>query len=317
MSRLAEFMTPDSGRALSASSINTYIDCPLQFYLRFVERYDAFEPATDYMDASTYGQIVHQVFENLYLKLSPSSRYPVTVNEADIQRWLDPADDTIFTLVHRAIDDKYLNVNEKSSSILIGETKAICTLVTEIVRETLRCELDFTPFTVTAAEMKINGNYELAPGLHVNVRQVIDRVDRVNGVMRVVDYKTGSDATRIKDWDAPFDAESNNRPKAMVQLMFYCKILAKTLETDEPITPVIYNLRKIYVNGISDISCGKRDVTDYHTELEEFDPRFSAVISDIFNPEVPFTQSPDVGGHACTFCQFKPLCGVQEEGNEK
>lgn len=317
MNRLSEYLAPDSGRALSASSINTYIDCPLQFYLRFVERYDAYEPATDYMDASTYGQIVHQVFENLYLSLSATRRYPVTVNEADILRLIDPANQTIFDLVHKAIDDRYLNVADSGSSTLVGETKAICTLVTEIVRETLRHELDFAPFTVTDAELKIQGNYELAPGLRVNIRQVIDRVDRVNGVMRVVDYKTGSDATRIRDWDAPFDAENDNRPKAMVQLMFYCKILAKTLETDEPITPVIYNLRKIYVNGISNISCGKRDITDYHTELDEFDPRFASVISDIFNPDVPFTQSPDVGGHVCTFCQFKPLCGVQDEGNEK
>lgn len=317
ISKLSEFLNPEGSRALSASSINTYIDCPLQFYLRFVERYDAYEPSTDYMDASTYGQVVHQVFENLYLTLSETGQYPVTVSEADIQRLISPDDPTIFSLVHRAIDKLYLNLADDSSSILVGETKAICTLVSEIVRETLRCELAFTPFTVNAAELKIKGNYELAPGLHVNVRQIIDRIDRVNGVMRVVDYKTGSDVTRIKDWDAPFDAENNNRPKAMVQLMLYCKILAEHLHTDEPITPIIYNLRKIYVNGISNISCNRREITDYHTELDEFDPRFASVISDIFNPDIPFTQSPEVGGHACTFCQFKSICGVPEDDSDK
>lgn len=317
MGRLAEFMDPDSERGLSASSINTYIDCPLQFYLRFVEKYDVYEPTTDYMDASTYGQIVHSVFEHLYLTLSDTGLYPVTVNAADIERLISPSDSTIFDLVHRAIDSLYLNLAEDSSSILVGETKAICTLVSEIVRETLRCELDFAPFTVTAAEMKIKGNYELAPGLHVNVRQVIDRVDRVNGTMRVVDYKTGSDATRITNWDAPFDAENHSRPKAMVQLMLYCKILAATLRTDEPITPVIYNLRKIYVNGITGLTCNKHEITDYHTELDEFDRRFEAVIRDIFNPELPFAQSPDVGGHACTFCQFKSICGVPEDNSDK
>lgn len=317
ISKLAEFLTPDSGRVLSASSINTYIDCPLQFYLRFVEKYDAYEPSTDYMDASTYGQIVHWVFEHLYLTLSASGTYPVTVNASDIRRLINPDDPTIFSLVHRAIDSMYLNLADDSSSILVGETKAICTLVSEIVRETLRCELEFAPFTVTGAEVKLQGNYELAPGLHVNIRQIVDRVDRVNGVMRVVDYKTGSDVTRIKDWDAPFDAESNNRPKAMVQLMLYCKILAASLRTDEPITPVIYNLRKIYVNGINKLTCNKQEITDYHTELEEFDRRFASVISDIFNPELPFMQSPDVGGHACTFCQFKSICGVPEDNSEK
>ena len=104
ISKLAEFLTPDSGRALSASSINTYIDCPLQFYLRFVEKYDAYEPSTDYMDASTYGQIVHWVFEHLYLTLSASGKYPVTVNVSDIRRLINPDDPTIFSLVHRAID---------------------------------------------------------------------------------------------------------------------------------------------------------------------------------------------------------------------
>lgn len=103
----------------------------------------------------------------------------------------------------------------------------------------------------------------------------------------------------------------------MVQLMLYCKILAASLRTDEPITPVIYNLRKIYVNGINKLTCNKHEITDYHTELEEFDSRFASVISDIFNPELPFKQSPDVGGHACTFCQFKSICGVPEDNSEK
>lgn len=315
--KLSEFLDPESDRALSASSINTYIDCPLQFYLRFVERYDAYEPATDYMDASTYGQVVHQVFEKLYLSLSPQGRYPVIVQKSDIEHLINPSDATIFSLVHRAIDTLYLNLSNDSSSILVGETKAICTLVTEIIRETLQHELAFAPFTVLDAEMRIKGNYELAPGLHVNIRQIIDRVDRVNGVMRVVDYKTGSDATRIRDWDSPFDAENSLRPKAMVQLMLYCKVLADTLKSDEPITPVIYNLRKIYVNGITNLVCNKKEITDYHSELPEFNPRFESVISDIFNRNVPFAQTPDVGGHACTFCQFKAICGVMEDNSDK
>ena len=75
MEQLREFMRPGSGRNISASSLNSYINCPMQFYLESVEglRFKSETESADFIDWSTYGQIVHEVAERIYKTLAAGS----------------------------------------------------------------------------------------------------------------------------------------------------------------------------------------------------------------------------------------------------
>ena len=55
----------------------------------------------------------------------------------------------------------------------------------------------------------------------MNFKGSIDRVDRVNGIHRVIDYKTGTGATDFKEIGQLFDASKNNRPHQILQLFVY------------------------------------------------------------------------------------------------
>ena len=62
--RLDDFLSGGT-RALSASTINTYLDCPLKFYFSSVEKLKEEEDVAESVDNRVFGNILHQVNPNL------------------------------------------------------------------------------------------------------------------------------------------------------------------------------------------------------------------------------------------------------------
>ncbi len=97
-----------------------------------------------------------------------------------------------------------------------------------------------------------------------------------------------------------------------MQLLFYCMFYAQKTGYTEAIQPLIYSLRNIPVNGIRPLVFAKSPLMDYRDLLDDFNAALSAVLEEIFNPEVPFHPSA-AGEDACTFCNFKSICSRGEE----
>ncbi len=317
MERLEAFRLPEGEdrRFLSASSINTYINCPLSFYLKHVEGLDLDDEVTDYMDSSTMGTILHEVMEKLYKNLrgkADSVRItPEVIDHISRHVHIEP-------LVTRSINHRYLRKGEDCDDPLVGESLLIGRVMTTYVQMLLQSEKALTPFEFIDAEMEVIGRLEVAPGIEVNIRQVIDRVDRLNpdapdgGRLRVVDYKTGNDKVTFTSMNDLFDNTKYDRRKAILQLLFYCNMLARKMNTDGPVSPVIYLFKTIATQGIVPISYNRKPLEDYRTVNDEFLARFRETVAQIFDPDVPFTQAPD--DHACTFCNFKSVCGRDRQG---
>lgn len=336
MDRIRRFATPGSGFTLSASSVNTYINCPLLFYLQYVERFNPDEEITDYVDYSTYGSIVHQVMERLYNRLQDSKGTPVTITADYLEQVMKPECAVIDTLIAEAVNNHYHRIPPREAERyrpLVGETKVLATVIRQNIVRLLREEMELTPFTFIAAEKRIEERMIINPELTVNIKQVIDRIDEITAVdrsgnpvqlRRIVDYKTGSDAMSAASVEALFDGTLDNRPKAIMQLLFYCYIYAHHAGYDGPIKPLIYKMRDLYRQGISDLRIGiagadgsesGRTVTvplaDYRDHAEEFLERFRAVVEEIFDPTRPFVTA--ASAHACTFCNFKAVCTRPEQ----
>lgn len=50
----------------------------------------------------------------------------------------------------------------------------------------------------------------------------------------------------------------------------------------------------------------KIPVSDFSIYEEKFRDRLSLLVKEIFNPEIPFTQTKDID--FCEYCDFKTLC---------
>lgn len=302
--KMKKFTIPGE-RNLSATSINLYIKCPLCFYLRFVERYDPENEVSDYMDASTYGTIVHSVMEKIFLTLRGEAP-EVTVTGDMLERYIKSSEILVDPLVTATINEEYNHRPAGDLRPLVGEALILGRIIRESVVKLLEREREQTPFVFKEAEEKISISYKVNDTLSVNILQFIDRVDSKDGTIRLIDYKTGSDELKIKSLEELFEHTGKNI-KAFLQLMLYCVVYSKAHHYDGPIQPIIYSFRNIVKDGIVPLKIDRETLADYRPYAEEYENLLRAKIEEIFDPEVPFTQAEDES--ACKYCNFWRICG--------
>ncbi len=352
-SKLKRFTEPDAehpeapGKVrLSPSAINRYIECPLNFYLSYVENLNPAEEITEYIDSSTYGTIIHSVVEQLYIskRRNPRDNQEAVVVTAEmLDGFLDAgardADNSpIVREARRAINrfykkraDTYLYQQgvEKEKDLndaqraeldrvldtpLQGDAYALGIVMVQNVRRMLQEEKKFLPFEFISGELRQGVRLQINDQLTVNYTQVIDRVDALLGqatpdgrLLRIVDYKTGSDPTDFSSIDDLFiESASRRRPKAILQLLLYCNVYSQSTGYDDAIKPLLYSFRSMATDGIKDVKMAGEVVDDYRSLNDRFYPMLMDTIAEIFDRNIPFTAA--ASDHACKYCNFKEIC---------
>lgn len=283
---------------LSASLINQYINCPLQFYFMAVERLSEEEEVRETIEADLFGSIFHRVMELIYSRYKGKVITPDALNEMmkDEQR-LTEAIEQAFA--------RYYFKEEGNARQLEGQHYLVGEVLRSYVLQTLKLDREFTPFEYVGAEYRFNRAYRVNESLTLNVKGIIDRVDRVNGVFRVIDYKTGMGATEFKEIQQLFDASKGNRPHQILQVFLYGMFYL--LENPGvQVSPAIYYLRSVYKDFDPTVRCDKHPIGDISVYLPEFKERLDALLEGIFNPSIPFTQTENLKN--CEWCAFRELC---------
>lgn len=296
-------------RALSASTIKEYINCPLSFYFHKIEGLRASDADADFMDAGTFGSIVHAVLQRLYYPddngRPRNGTYKVT--RAAIESFKK---NKLEATVRELVDEEYLHSNS-STSPFVGEASIVSVAIARFAQAALDhdinllvCDNDF--FEVLECECRHNVSLEYG-GVEFNFTYIADRIDRLsNNTLRIVDYKTGRDETNFNDVEQLFSDDSHKK-RAIVQLMLYCNAFAKEMNLDEPIMPVIYTLRDMDSAGV--IHNGVQ-LADYHELNDSFKEIMDQKIRDLFDEKVPFgpTANDNPKTTPCRFCKYMDFC---------
>lgn len=309
---LSKFLKP-GGRTLSASSINTYLNCPLQFYLKVIRGLNTDVLATDYMDSSTYGTIVHEVAQKMYQHWKgdgPEVKVTVEMLESASR---SPLLDKYITT---SINYHFNHTSEDDDTPLIGEARVMGNVIRYILVNLFEKEKAFAPFDFIAAEYKVEMPLTLAPDLTVNIVQYIDRIDRVyppgkygeptEGRLRIVDYKTGGDETSFGTIDELFDRDMNKRPKAMLQLLFYAHAYSIHSGYRGPLQPILYKIGKLMSDGIRPVTYAGNVLEDMRPIEEEYLKSLEQLVREILLSDKPFTQTT-IHDH-CKYCLFRSMC---------
>lgn len=325
MAELEKFRSDENPRHLSASALNTYINCPLSFYLTYIAGYKREDEFHDYMDQSTFGTILHGVLEDLYKQEKaslPGGRFTRGALDALMRKEVE-----IERAITIRINRHYNLLGDNNLASLKGDAEIFGSLMKKYILLTLRREIEAGEFEFLHGEygspfrMIIRGN---TGSRAINFKFSIDRVDRLyrpdgTSVLRVIDYKTGEDPTEIIEIEDMFRdrSTSTRRAKAMLQLFLYCQALSQREGLCEPVEPWIYSLRKVATTPFSPLkinglkpdgsrSSKKVAINDYRDYVNEVNDRLLDILDDFFNPEIPFTAAEDP--HACHFCKFSELC---------
>lgn len=322
MNELRRFTTTGSPgmRYLSASSINAYINCPLEFYMSAIEDLSDENERQEFMDSATFGSIVHETLQDLYYPQDNGQPRKGTyrVTASDIKRFMEH---DMQRAVQRHINDKYLHrPPQQALEPLTGEAAIMAETVGIFVQRVLDHDLQNVLGGDTAGffevqECERKELLQMQLGQHtINFTYLADRIDRVNNnpELRIIDYKTGGDETAFSSIDDLFaETPSKKRCKAILQLMLYCNAYATQhggRNSGNILVPLIYRIAKMDETGLF---YRKDPMGTYDTVNEEFLQQMGRVIDEMMDPSVPFTQTkipPGSPGSPCSYCRFADIC---------
>ena len=293
-------------KAISASAINTYLDCPLKFYFSVVEGIREEEEVSETIESDVFGSILHKVMEELY---KPFQGKMVTV---DLLKAIRKDTALLTGAIARAFASEFFKTEVVRS--LTGQNYLIGEMIRKYVEKILERDGKLTPFVYIESERKINGLISLSDHSEIRLKGFIDRVDEVRDAIRIIDYKSGSGTTTFSSIESLFNKEEKDRAKAVMQVFMYCWMYAHFTEnTGKTIQPGIYYVRSLFSDPFDPsvyhrIERGKSEkVEDFSGYAQAFEEGLRGCLDEIFNPEIPFTQTPT--GKACSYCPFKGICG--------
>lgn len=280
----------NQSKVFSPSSIDTYLNCSLKFYYQNIADLKEPDSVIDEVESTVFGKLFHHILEKVY-----SPYIGKMVNERDLRAIIKNIENSN-DIVLEAFK-KILSVSEIS-----GKNKIIEALLKEGVITTLKYDLTRLPFTYINSEMKLSTPIAILNGSKsVKLFGIIDRVDSKEGILRIIDYKTGGVQSSFREVASMFDVGSSSRPYTAFQLFCYL-LLAKNkgLVTDvSRSNMVVYSLREIFTTTPSEM-----EVTN--GQLEEFETYLCSTIEEILDISKPFksTENQDI----CKNCPFKVLC---------
>jgi len=297
---------------LSASSLNVYFTCRLQFYFKYVLRRFSENQLNDELEAREFGLVLHDTMQILYRDVI-EKRPNGLVQETDFFQLKNSIDGAIVKAFKN-----HFKIKDKRRFDLTGRNVVIAEMIKKYVMRILEMDEAYAPFHIVTMEKDDNYLRTLPIAANGRMNAIrfgadIDRVDRKKGVVRVIDYKSGKDIREIESIEKLFDQKPATqykigRNKAGFQTMFYAWLYATKFDSNEVIAPGLIGIRELFQDAFDfRLTIKEEPITDARTHLPVFEELFIGLVEEIFGMDQPFDQTTDV--KRCEYCDFRRICG--------
>lgn len=292
----------------SPSALNTYLDCRLKFYYRYVAGLKAPDEVSAEIDSALFGTIFHRAAELVYKDLTANGK---EIRKDDLEQVLSN-DIKLQNYVDTAFKEEFFHVALTEKPEYNGTQLINAKVITSYLRQLLRNDLQYAPFFMEGMEKKVTEIIEIETPqgkLALNIGGTIDRIDSKDDTLRIVDYKTGGSPKtpeNIKQLFTPADG----RPNYIFQTFLYASIMCR--KQSLKVAPSLLYIHRAASETYSPvIEMGearqpKIPVNNFAFYEDEFRERLQTLLQEIYNPEETFTQTEDT--KKCEFCDFRELC---------
>ncbi|HEY0653208.1 MAG TPA: PD-(D/E)XK nuclease family protein [Chryseosolibacter sp.] len=294
-------------KGMSPSALNTYIECRLKFYMRHVAKIREADEVEEELDARVLGNFLHDVMENFYKRIN--TRKGSTLIEAgDFEGYdhvVDDLIDKVFIEAYRL--DPTKKVKYEGQRLVVKE------IVKRFAHRIIEIDKSHTPFTIEGLEQEgltftVKLDY---PPYKAVVGGKIDRVDRKDNQVRVIDYKTGKDKLSF-DSIASLFVRDSKRNKAAFQTLLYALLYRNNFLTSQAdggvqLVPGLINRMNLFDEDFTfGLKIGRDQITDVSGILPEFELHLKNLFNDLFNPDQQFDQTSDLEN--CKLCPYTSIC---------
>jgi CRISPR/Cas system-associated exonuclease Cas4 (RecB family) len=297
----------ENGRYLSPSAINTYIDCSLKFYLRYLAGIGEPDEVEEEIGAAGFGTVVHDTLQSLYKEIAERNGQQITRDELTVLTRSDKAESVL-----REVFIKH-HFRGRKKGKLEGRNIIMFQVMLRYLVKIIQTDLALAPFKLVSVEETYENSLRVDAGsgaLTIRLGGKVDRVDRVNNVLRVIDYKTGGASQEFTSMESLFLTDQRDRNAAAMQTLLYAWRVGATHPGGQ-ILPGLYVMKALFGEQFDPAlvmkSGSQAGRVDAFSELEEeFLTHLTAVIQTLHDPAIPFTQREN--DQKCSYCDFASLC---------
>lgn len=285
---------------LSPSAINTYLHCSIKFYFKYVVKLPEPDEVKEEIDGVVFGNIFHDTMEALYKPFEGK-----IIDQSNIQNIIKDKVN-LENEITRQIAIHYMKqkLPVRGSVKLQGKTLLIFENIKTYLLQLLKVDLSLTPFSIVSLEQKYKRKVNL-DGTRVWIGGNIDRVDKVNGITRVLDYKTGNvKSLKVGKIEELFVRDVKEPKKEILQAAIYAWGLANN--TSDKIQAAIYGLRKLFDDTFNPSVIYNNSPLEFSEIQEEFEVELKGVVSEIYSPQTTFKQTEFV--EKCRYCPYQGIC---------
>lgn len=293
---------------LSPSALNTYLDCRLRFYYRYVAGLKTPDEVSAEIDSALFGTIFHLSAQLAYTDLTANGKM---IQREDLERLLRD-EIKLQGYVDQAFKQELFKVAPEEKPEYNGVQLINSKVIVSYLKQLLRNDLQYTPFEMVAMEKKVSEKITIQTALGpltLRLGGTIDRMDAKEGTLRIVDYKTGGSPKIPANIEQLF-TPSETRPNYIFQTFLYAAIMSR--KQPLMVAPALLYIHRAASESYSPvIEMGeprkpKIPVNNFAFFEDEFRERLQALLEEIFDKKEPFTQTEDI--KKCAYCDFKAIC---------
>ena len=271
-------------KGFSPSSLTNYIRNPIDFYKRSILRIDDVTEVEENVAANTFGTIVHDSLEELYIPF---------IGKKLTKEGLHSMVPLIKTVVKNHFVKNYVD-----GDISRGKNLIAFHVVLQYIENFVKAELEeIKDHEIKILGLEENWNTTLEiKGLPfpVILKGKLDRIDERDGILRIIDYKTGKVASRdveVYDWK---ELITNYDFSKAFQLLCY----AYMYNSKQPIHRLeagiisFKNLKEGLLRFATKPKKGDRnkDIVITQETITLFHSALETLILEICNPDIPFIE---------------------------
>lgn len=307
-------LTDNPQKAVFPTAINTYLDCSLRFYFRYIAGIKEEDELSDVADYAAFGSIFHWIVEWMY--------------QAFVEKEIQAEDIETLRGQFDALSEKafkqHFGYKESESFDFEGETLIQREVIRKYVNRLLDLDSQYAPFEVVGLELgewenklQMPLTFDTEEGTKtVWLAGKIDRVDEKNGITRIIDYKTGSDELKYASVPHLFDTEINKRNKAALQTWLYGLIYGYNHPEKDIIQAGVISVRNMFEEHFEPILLEKIDpesarsgykkVYNLYEQKDVFLEEMKKLFQEMYNKDIPFVQTEKI--EKCATCPYVDIC---------
>ncbi|KAB2879602.1 PD-(D/E)XK nuclease family protein [bacterium] len=289
-------------KGLSPTALNTYINCPLKFYLKYIVRLTEADETEETIEAGTFGSAMHFTLENLYRPFEEK-----IITSKDVDGMAAKAQPLLIQAFQQFLKNGDIQHGKNHLMLKVG-IKLIKNFLKLEARRIADIEQSGKTVHVLALEKEVSCdlNFQLNDQKKiVRLKGKMDRIDGVESNLFIIDYKTGRVDNKELNVGALSELISDPGLAKSFQLIMYGYIYVRSgVLSDPQMISAVYPFKKL-TNGLQPVSVNGTSALDGKL-FSEFEEVLKKLLIQVTDPQTAFLQTEDVT--RCRNCEYISLC---------